>query len=285
MSKVDTVLDRYLAGGVAAKVRLCLLLGLMLLYSTAPAGDGAGGGGRRTASIVRSVAVHVVELTLRSCGTSSASGRRSSRWASCPAGTAATATSSETNATEGGRVQRNRQPRVNRQQVISPRDQVVHVLLQSDVFTPQLMQAGQKGRDVEMLRLLHQELRSLLPLSFQKLLQTLRGVSVGGGRATSRQHRTERGRWRLWGAGIAGSRRLTLPGERRPNHGHGCLHERVRVDVHVQLVGHFQRHGAVRIELIAEHVRRVNHPVLEQFTLLGVGRTDAAAAANAVADL
>lgn len=132
-------------------MRLCLLLllllGLMLLYPTTPAGDGARRGRRTSTAFVRSVAVHVVELTLRSRGTGSTSTCRPRRTSSCSTTGAATTTSSspspKTNPSQSGRVQRNCQSRVNRQQVISPRNQVVHVILKPDVFTSQLVQAGQ----------------------------------------------------------------------------------------------------------------------------------------------
>lgn len=57
----------------------------------------------------------------------------------------------------------------------------------------------------------------------------------------------------------------------------------MRIDLHAQLVGHFLRHRTVRIELVAEHVRRVHNPILEQFTVLGVERRSGATA-DSIAD-
>lgn len=126
-----------------------------------------------------------------------------------------------------------------------------------------------------MLCLFHQELRALFPLSLQQLLQTLGCISVCGGRPTARQHRAERWWGRLRCARITGSGRLTLSGERRSYQGYRRFHERVRVDLHTQLVGHFLRYCTVRIELIAEHVGRVNDPILKQLAVFGIRRTAA----------
>jgi hypothetical protein len=110
------------------------------------------------------------------------------------------------------RIQRNGQTRVHGQQVVTPRHQVVDVVLQSHILRSKLVQAGQQRCDwerkltsilenlgllkftkltVKMLRLFHQKLRTLLPLSLQQLFQTLWRVAAGRRRGRAAQHGAE----------------------------------------------------------------------------------------------
>lgn len=68
-------------------------------------------------------------------------------------------------------IQRESESGIHRQQMLPPGSQLTQSLLKSLVVLPDLTQARQQGGDVIMLRLVHNELRPLSPLTFQQRFQ------------------------------------------------------------------------------------------------------------------